>query len=281
MTTVSCEGCGQPVEEVEPGFPFHVGCIPMFTKIPGMDMTTYDLEIREDLIELVRWADANDARKRQVQLGCSEVGHECDRRLAYRMAAVPAAGFRNDPWPAIVGTSIHAWMEAAVNNFQQAHGLDDWVTEMEVLPSPLVKGHTDLYWRSKGLVLDWKFPSPDNLRKMRNDGVPQQYQTQVMLYGLGHINAGRDVQRVGVVALGRQGWLKDMYVWTTEFDRKVAQAALDRVYRIGNRLLSSDLSADSTWQSIQATPSRLCTWCPFYDRSVKYATQKSCPGKAS
>jgi hypothetical protein len=275
-----CEGCQQPMEVVEPGFHFHVGCIPLFTPIPGMrGMSEYDLGIKEDIIEVVRWADANRGRSKQVALGCSEVGHQCDRRLAYRIAGVAPQGYSNDPWPAVVGTAVHAWMEEAVRLFQDAHNLDHWVTEMEVLPSPIVKGHTDLYDAKRKLVLDWKFPSPDNLRKMRDDGVPQQYVTQVQLYGLGHVNAGRQVERVGIAAMGRQGWLKDCWVWTTEFDIVAAQNSLERIYSIGKTLMSADLSDPVTWQQIPATPTRLCSWCPFHRKDFKIANEKGCPGK--
>ena len=279
-STELCEACGKLMEVVEPGFHFHVGCIPLFTPIPGMKgMSEYDLSIKEDVIEVVRWADANRSRSKQVALGCSEVGHSCDRRLAYRIAGIDPGGYSNDPWPAVVGTAVHSWMEEAVRLFQEAHGLDHWVTEMEVLPSPIVMGHTDLYDSRRKLVLDWKFPSPDNLRKMRDDGVPQQYQIQVMLYGLGHVNAGREVERVGIVAMGRQGWLKDCFVWTIPFDIGVAQNAISRIYSIGNTLMQANLSDPVTWQQIPATPSRLCSWCPFFRRDFKIANEKGCPGK--
>lgn len=278
---ISCEACGKDLEPIEEGFNFHVECIPLFTAIPGMNgMSQYDLEIREDVIEMVRWADANTPRHLQKKIGCSEAGHPCDRRIGYRLANVGEGGyFTNDPWPAIVGTAVHSWMEDAVHRFQQAHGLDHWVTEQEVWPSPVVKGHTDLYDAKRHLVLDWKFPSPDNLRKMREDGPSQQYKTQVRLYGLGHLQAGRPVKRVGIVAMGRQGWLKDAYVWTEEFDRAVAEAAVDRVLRIGRFLLSRDLAVPDTWQTLKAEPSRLCHWCPWFRRDVKEASQKGCPGK--
>lgn len=280
MTAALCQGCGKPMEVVETGFFYHVECIPLFTPIPGMKgMSTYDLEIKEDIIEVVRWAQNNSRRSQQVALGCSEVGHECDRRLAYRIAGVDPGGYVNDPWPAVVGTSIHSWMEAAVNDYQAVHSTKQWITEMEVLPSPLVMGHTDLYDTQRNLVLDWKFPSPDNLRKMREDGPSVQYQVQVMLYGLGHRNAGRPVDRVGIVALGRQGWLKDMYVWTTEFDRSVAEQALARIYAIGGTLMNGDLGSPQFWQDVPATPTRLCSWCPWHRREKKAADQFGCPGK--
>jgi hypothetical protein len=281
MAQTLCEACGKAMEVVEPGFFYHVGCIPIFTPIPGMKgMSEYDLSIREDVIEVVRWADANRSRSKQVALGCSEVGHQCDRRLAYRIAGVDPGGYSNDPWPAVVGTAVHSWMEEAVRLFQEAHGLDHWVTEMEVLPSPIVKGHTDLYDARRKLVLDWKFPSPDNLRKMRDDGVPEQYQIQVMLYGLGHVNAGREVERVGIVAMGRQGWLKDCFVWTVPFEIGVATAALERIYAIGKTLMDADdLTDPALWQSIPAMPTRLCSWCPWNKRDLKVANEKGCPGK--
>jgi hypothetical protein len=279
-STELCEACGKLMEVVEPGFHFHVGCIPLFTPIPGMKgMSEYDLSIKEDVIEVVRWADANRSRSKQVALGCSEVGHQCDRRLAYRIAGVDPGGYSNDPWPAVVGTAVHSWMEEAVRLFQDAHNLDHWVTEMEVLPSPIVKGHTDLYDSKRKLVLDWKFPSPDNLRKMRDDGVPQQYITQVQLYGLGHVNAGREVERVGIVAMGRQGWLKDCFVWTIPFDIGAATSAIDRIYSIGKTLMQADLSDPLTWQQIKATPTRLCSWCPWHRRELGSATPQGCPGK--
>lgn len=276
-----CQGCQQPMEVVEPGFFYHVGCIPPFTPVPGMKgMSPYDLEIKEDLIEVVQWAQNHSRRSQQVALGCSEVGHSCDRRLAYKIAGVPPTGWSNDPWPAVVGTSIHTWMEAAVNDYQHVHGVNRWLTELEVLPSPLVKGHTDLYDINRAAVLDWKFPSPDNLRKMREEGPPAQYRVQVMLYGLGHQRAGRDVKRVGIVALGRQGWLKDMWVWTTEYSRAEAEEALQRIYRIGDQLIAGNVETNSLlWATIDASPSRLCAWCPWYRKEAIAASEKGCPGK--
>lgn len=277
-----CLVCQQPMEVLEPGFLYHPGCIPQFTPVPGIkgSMTPYDLEIREDVIEVIRWAAAHSRRSQQVTLGCSEVGHECDLRLAYKIAGMRPTGFSNDPWPAVVGTSIHSWMEQAIADYQAVHGVADWLTEMEVLPSPIVKGHTDLYDATRFLVLDWKFPSPDNLRKMRDEGPPQQYKIQVMLYGKGHVEAGRRVDRVGIVGLGRQGWLKDMYVWTTPYDPSVADEALARIYRIGQQLVDLDVLANpSTWSTINRSPSRLCTWCPYFRRNLSVVDETGCPGK--
>lgn len=238
-------------------------------------MSTFEMLIREDLIEIIQWHNANAARSRQIALGCSEVGDPCDRKVSYRMAALAGPNTGMDPWPAIVGTSIHAWMESAVNSFQEAHNLSTWSTELEVAPNPLVKGHTDLY--RDGLVLDYKFPGRTNLSKLRSEGIPPNYLTQIQLYGLGHEQAGRRVERVGLVALGREGWLKDMLVLTVPYDKGHAEDALRRIYKLGDYLLSHELDDPQTWANIESSPSRLCSWCPMY-RPGKAVDSHGCPG---
>lgn len=269
--------CGKLISGDWPG-EYHVGCYPPFETMPGFDMTSYDLEIKEDLTSIILNAQRNATRSKQVALGVSEVGNQCDLRIAYKMAGIPPTSNSPDPWPNIVGTSIHAWMEQAVNDYQGIHSVAEWITELEVAPSPLVKGHTDLYHTPRRLVLDWKFPSPDNIRKMREEGPSVQYQVQVQLYGLGHLNAGRKVDRVGIVALGRQGWLKDMYVWTTPFDREMAEKALQRVYDIGSKMIELNLPDSERWDVVSRTSSRLCSWCPWFEPTAPGPWSNGCPG---
>lgn len=273
-----CRKCGSLIAEDWP-HPWHVQCWPDFERMPGFEMTGHDLEVKADLEEIIRWADRHRGRSMQVALGVSEVGQECDLRLAYRMAAMKAVHNGGDPWPAIVGTSIHEWMEQAVTDYQAVHGISEWFTEMEVYPSPLVMGHTDLYHRPRALVLDYKFPGKTNMADMRKNGPSLQYQIQVQLYGLGHINAGRPVKRVGIVALGREGWLKDLFVWTTEFDRDMAQKALARIMDLGARMIDLGLPESGAWQEIERSPTRLCTYCPMWNRNEPVPSAKGCPGK--
>lgn len=273
-----CRKCGVIIDSSWPG-EYHVTCYPDFVKMPGFDMTSFDIELREDLIEIALWAQRNARRSQQVALGCSEVGHTCDLRLAYKIAGVAPVHNGGDPWPAIVGTATHSWWEQAIAEYQGAHSISRWLTELEVHPSPIVSGHTDLYDAEQFIVLDFKFPGADALKKMRTQGPPLQYQTQVQLYGLGHVNAGRRVERVGLVGLGRQGWLKDMWVWTVPFDRGVAQAALDRIYSLGNRMLELNLPQTNRWEELDRDPTRLCSWCPYWNGNEATASLNGCPGK--
>lgn len=274
----SCKHCGKANGENWP-YDWCVVHWPEFEAMPGMHgMSPFELGLKDDLINIVQWAQNNSRRSQQVALGCSEVGHPCDRRLAYKMAGVAEPNNRTDPWPAVVGTSIHSWMEQAVNDFQHVHGTKRWLTEMEVLPNPLVMGHTDLFDLETHTVLDWKFPSPANLKTMRVDGVSSQYMTQVQLYGLGHVNAGRRVERVGIAALGRQGWLKDMFVHTAPFDASSAQKAIQRIFDIADKLIVMDISNNpGGWKEISSKPDRLCSYCPFWRNGIT-VDEKGCAG---
>lgn len=273
-----CLECGMIITSTWPG-PYHTNCWPEHEPMPGKDgMTPFDLGIQDDLINVVRWAHNNSPRGQQIALGCSEAGHPCDRRIGYTMAAIPPANLFADPWPATVGTSIHSWLEQAMEAYQDTHGIDEWATELEVYPSTLIKGHTDLYAKKRFTVLDWKFPGASNMKKMRKEGPSMQYQVQVQLYGLGHVQAGRRVDRVGIVAVGREAWLKDMYVWTTPFDRGVAEAALDRVDKIGKKLIEMDiLNNPDRWIDVPSDPGFMCRFCPYYQRGVM-TNDKGCAG---
>lgn len=283
MSTGLCRECGIVLDEWlrDQGAEYHSSCWPEHLELLDTGVTPYDMAVKEELIEVIQWADRNSERSKQIAIGASEAGMDCMRRLAYRLAATPAVHRRMDGWPAIVGTSIHAWMEKAVNRFQAAHpGETNWITEMQVLANPLIPGHTDLYEERRGLVLDWKFPSTDNLKKLIKDGWSQQYRVQAHLYGMGHENAGRKVERVGVIAIGRQGSLKTVHCKTEAYDRSVAQWAVDRIYQLGGWMNDNEIGKHpDLFDDIPATPSRLCGYCPWHrPNSLLPASDKGCPG---
>lgn len=274
-----CKDCQLPIRNEWPG-PWCVPCWPELEPMPGQDnMTPFDLGIKDDLINIVRWAHNSAPRSKQIALGISEVGHPCERRIAYTMADIPAVNLFADPWPATVGTAVHSYMEQAVEAYQDAHGWDEWDTELKIYADDLIGGHTDLYNKKKFTVLDYKFPSGDNVKKMKKEGPSLQYRVQVHLYGLGHERAGRRVDRVGIVALGRQAWLKDLYVWTEPYDREFALRALQRVYSLGSKLIEMDIvNNPQLWADIPAKPDFICRFCPFYSRGAITTDQNGCPG---
>lgn len=239
--------------------------------------------LKKRLTSIISWADANSPRSLQVAIGPSELGTSCQRRLAYRLAGWREVNEHMDPWPAIVGTAVHAWTGESVQKFMTRTGAHDWLIEVELHPDPLVTGHSDLYQISTGTVVDLKTCGVTALRHLQKHGPSHEYKVQVHTYGLGHQRAGRPVNSVALVFVPRAGWLRDMYVWSEPYDERVALTALGRMYDLAYRLIEMDVQRyPSRFSEITATPGDACVFCPFYnptpDQSVT-ADHLGCPGR--
>lgn len=234
--------------------------------VPGMDYTYGDMQVIETVKEVVVWAAAQSPRSRQIALGCSEIGHPCRRRIAMTMAGLQKVNFDPDPWPSIVGTSIHTWLENAINAYQLRFGSQGWLTELEVMASSWLPGHVDLYHRGMGLVLDLKNPSRDNWRKMKKEGIGDTYFAQIQGYGKGVKRLGKPVKRVGILSIPRDGNLSELWCKTFPFDEPWIDAKMAELEQLGQELVELDvLDHPERWVQVPPTPSRLCGWCPFYD----------------
>ncbi len=76
------------------------------------------------------------------------------------------------------------------------------------------------------------------------------------------MNAGLAVARVVLVAVPRSGWLRDMQIWVDDYRPERAQAALDRMYGIANKLIS--MGEDISMEEIDSASSEECSFCPWY-----------------
>jgi len=241
-------------------------------------------QLKDDLIKIIRWADKESPRSKQRALGPSEMGTACDRRLGYRMAEIPAVNVNFDPWPALVGTAMHSWLEAAVNNWcQQSTEECPWITEKRLIFGEFTTGHSDLFHKGRGIVIDHKSAGPDVMRKIRKDGPPPGYVVQVQLYGLGYENLGYKVNHVALAFYPRAGWLKDMYVWVTKYERDIANAAIARMHQVAVDVTSlSVYDNPHRWEQVPAYPSNDCGFCPWYDPgrlAERGADATGCPGR--
>jgi hypothetical protein len=240
--------------------------------------------LKRILADVILWNERTAPRSVQKTIGPSEIGNTCDRRIAYRIAGCTAINVWSDPWPAIVGTAIHDWLDRAVNKYQQHNKSRDWLTEVPVQPDPLVRGRSDVFHVPTGTVVDYKTTNADTIKKLRKGEAPSKtYQTQINLYGLGHERAGREVRSVALVYYPRSGWLDDAYVWHAPYDRQLAEQALGRLYRIGFQLLDLDIkNHQERFADIPADPGDGCVWCPMFNRDKDPTTQASgdgCPGR--
>ncbi len=275
----TCVVCGNDLMQYDPNIFVHPLCDPF--NLEGEDP---EVElIKSEITDIIRWADQNSPRSLQTDLGPSELGSPCDRRLGYRMAAVGKCNRKFDPWAAIVGTAIHSWLEKAVDDWCAAHDSVDWITEKELRISDVITSHVDLLKVSRGTIIDHKTGGPEVMKKVRKDGPPIGYKIQTMVYGYAYEQAGYKINKVALVFYPRSGWLKDMYVWVAPYDRAIAERALARPPAIATTLIGLDvLSNPHRWEQVPAEPSNDCGWCPWYNPDLTAedgASDRGCPGK--
>lgn len=234
-------------------------------------------QLKKEIIGIILDAEKNSERSLQANIGPSELSSSCRRKIGYRLAGIPEVNSNSDPWAAIVGTAIHAWLQKAVDRQRRPQ----WFTERTLLLSPYVDGHCD--WYRNGMVVDFKTAGKDRMREVAKYGPPLEYQVQVHLYGYGYEQLGLPVEDVALIFFPRAGLLKDVFTWVVPYSRAVALEALAKIPDIGGELINLDiLNHPERWQQIQATPSHNCGYCPWYAyhlQMIAGASDEGCPGQ--
>lgn len=239
----------------------------------------------QELTAIVRWHAENSPRNLQRRLGPSELGHDCDRQVVGKMAGQPTTNHVVDPWPSVVGTAVHAWMDEAFTRENERSG-PRWLPERRVQPWPGAEGRADLYdarWRA---VVDHKNLGNSTHAKLVSKGAPVHYTRQLKLYGLGYRNAGLPVDRIVIAAWPRTGSsLGGLYVWehtwTSADDEELAWLYRKTAERatVAQRVHEGQVSI----RDVPVTPdSDTCYFCPFYRPQAAHdASITGCPGTAS
>lgn len=266
-----CLICGEELDAVHVYGGTHPACEPY----PHGDDEIAD-DTKAWIVGLIKYADANSPRSLQTALGPSEIGTPCERRLAYRLANLPPVNHNRDPWPAIVGTAVHRWLEDAVLKYEGG----DFIPESELHIDPALTGHSDLF--TNGTVIDYKTGGPDVMREVRKHGPSRAYKIQTQLYGLGQQRAGREVNHVCLIYLPRAGWLSGIYVWVDKYRPEIAEAAIDRMYGVARGLIEVDIfKHPEVFNEIPAMDDH-CGFCPYYRKEglmeSGVADETGCPG---
>lgn len=277
-----CVFCHQAMTTYEEGQTKHPLCGPKFEELDTAE-DPFSLMLKRQLTEIIRWADNNTPRSLQVSIGPSEIGDPCDRRIGYHLAEVPEINSQFDPWPAIMGTAMHGWLEDAVTKWMATQPTREWVTEMELSINQFVHGHSDLYSKQYQTVIDWKSAGPTAFKKIRDHGPSDGYVIQTHIYGYGYEKAGMPVKKVALVFLPRAGRLQDMVVWSAEYDRSIAERALSRLFEIARKVVSLEtLKYPHRWEQMDSVPSNACGFCPWYSSTKdkeEGANDRGCPGR--
>ena len=268
-----CLGCGEPLD-------------PFWASV-GVHPTCEDplaIQVKEELKALIGWAASTSPRSLQPTLGPSELGHPCDRRLAFKMAGTMTFNTKIDPLIAVIGTGFHSWMEQAILRFNETFKDDTLTPETRVHIDSLLSGTSDVYHKQLKAVIDFKTAGPDVLKKAPQEGPSRGYRTQAHLYGLGYENAGLEVQNVMIAYVPRSGLLKSIHVWREPYDPQVALDALARRDSLGERVNNLPLVGGAPVSfdhfATDEVTAKDCWYCPFKGYNVITGANNvtGCPG---
>jgi hypothetical protein len=267
-----CRVCGQQLDQAHADVGTHATCDP--EPAPGEPPPSTITELRGILVDF----EANSARSTQKAIGPSEIAVPCDRRLTYRTRSTPERRDGRVKWAPLLGTAIHATIAEALLAENQHLGRQRWLVEQRVHPDPAISGSCDAYDTDSDTVVDWKLVGPTRLEGYRRRGPGPQYEGQIHMYGRGWQRAGRTPRFVRIVFLPRSTDFDEAYEWTAPYDRRVADSALDRMFRLIT--LGQDLNLDgdpAMWSVVPATPGKDCRYCPYYRRGGP-PDATGCPG---
>jgi hypothetical protein len=202
----------------------------------------------------------------------------------------------HDPWASIVGTAIHAFLEEAfkweTRRLIAEVGLSTsrWLTEHRVTPDPGSAmphpGTADLYDANTFTLSDHKCQSEGIRDKLRRNGPPHHYFMQMLLYAVGYMHEGCQVDRVCLVSWPRtHSTMDDMYVWEHTITAADIALVVDLIEKteIREQLAAIVVRGDLALMEIPATPSENdCQYCPFFrpDAAVN-PNVRGCPGTAA
>jgi hypothetical protein len=223
-------------------------------------ISTPGQQLANQLRELITQAGIWSPRGKQIAIGPSEIGHECSRRLAYKLLDWEKPNESgSSSWAAQVGSAIHNYLAEVFGK------LEGYEVEQKVQIRANLSGTIDLYDSVRGLVLDWKTTGFNQLKERRSAGATIQQQVQIQLYGYGKAQMGAPVNKVGLVYLPVSGSLDDMHVELFDYDESVAIKALSRIDDLYTLLSTVDVEQNPQMLTvIPAAASRNCNWCPYF-----------------
>ena len=223
---------------------------------PAPDPEAYALECA--LRSLVHIGAVTSERSRQRAIGASGVGELCARQLAHRAAGTRPSNVP-DPLRALIGTGVHSAMAGLLVRLDAGSGR--FLVEHPVRYRG-VPGTVDLFDRLTGTVVDWKTAHLAKLRHVQQSGPPSHYVVQLQIYGAALAAAGETVRALALAYVPLDGTLDELWVWRTTPDPRAADAAINRLNAIVGAELESVARPDPS--TVEASPSALCRWCPYY-----------------
>lgn len=170
------------------------------------------------------------ARSYQAEIGISEVGSDCRKCVARKLAGKPKKP--DGSWYPFIGTAVHASLEDGFTRWPASYMLEEKLLVHEY-KSLRLAGSCDMaaYVDDTGddkkvIVNDWKVVGERAIKEAAQGKVKNQYRIQAMLYGLGWKKKGYDVTHVALTFLPRDLDLPNAQVVMIPYEESVAIEAL-------------------------------------------------------
>lgn len=232
------------------------------TSLPPIDPIAFAAV--ESYTSLIALGAATSPRSLQLAIGSSEIGFDCDRRLAYKLAGTRPVHRSLDPMRSIIGIGVHLELAQIFDRLDNESGR--FLIEQIVMYRS-VPGQVDLYDRFNGMVVDWKTSTASRIRQYRREGLPRNYTTQIQMYGAGLTVLGETPKNTAIITLPIDDDLSKAWAWVTPYNQSIADAAVDRL----NSLRGRDPA------EVPNHPDRLCQYCDHF-RPESKDLRIGCPG---
>lgn len=163
-------------------------------------------------------------RSKQTVIGISEVGMDCRKCVARKLAEKPRTP--DGSWFPFIGTAVHDQLEQGfASRWPDDYHLENRL-HVHSYKGLELGGSCDMFAYKEGVVNDWKIVGQEALKKAAKGEIKNQYRIQAMLYGLGWKKKGFDVTHVALTFLPRDLDLPNAQVVMLRYDEQIAIEAL-------------------------------------------------------
>jgi len=201
------------------------------------------MSIKETLINKLTEQDKTRPRSIQTQVGVSEIGG-CATRVWHKVNGTEVTNPDTLRLAAIMGTALHSMIEEVFTPDPR------FKVETEVSVGDIL-GHIDLIDTETNTIWDWKTTTKNSLAYFGS----KQQMLQVQLYGWLANQNGIKIDRVGLVAIARDGNESDITELSWAYDEQLALEAVEKYHAIKEQFEPPAPEKDAKF---------CANYCPFF-----------------
>lgn len=200
-------------------------------------------------------------RAHQIQIGISEVGMDCRKCVARKLALTPRVP--DGAWYPFIGTAVHEQLELGFDaRYPDGYKLEERLFVHEYKDLRLT-GSCDMFAHADGVVNDWKVVGKSAIADASKGKIKDQYRIQAMLYGYGWEQKGYEVTHVALSFLPREDKLENAVVVLIRYDKSIAIEALAQLESM------IDAAEHVGWKKVieRQPKASFCFSCRRYDQT--------------